>query len=218
MTTRAWKIEAACSVNCWSLPISFSRAYARATLRVLLELVELRVDQLRLERQDDDQIDDAEASRRQRQRQRQAKADPAKPGTAPGHSALGSGSRPPHREDQLRLVWIVLDLFAEMANVDVDRPRLAVVERRRADARAAGAVRRHGRGRRRAPAGSNSTNVSLCLMTADLDGPPGTSIVSSPTSITSRRSRRSPGRGARRSPQERPNTAAKLTDREGFVM
>ena len=33
MTTRAWKIEAACSVNCWSLPISFSRAYARATLR-----------------------------------------------------------------------------------------------------------------------------------------------------------------------------------------
>src|SRR6188768_665168 len=35
--------------------------------------------------------------------------------------------RAPHREDQLRLARVALDLLPEMADVDVDRARLAVV-------------------------------------------------------------------------------------------
>ena len=103
---------------------------ARDVARVLFEPVELRVDQLRLERRDDDQIDDAErAGDDDEKRQRQAEADAAKPRTAPdGHSALPEAvADPPHGEDQLRLVRILLDLLPQVPDVDVDRPRLAIV-------------------------------------------------------------------------------------------
>ena len=49
---------------------------ARDCLRVLLELVELGVDELGLERRDDDQVDDAErAGDDDQQRQRQPEPD-----------------------------------------------------------------------------------------------------------------------------------------------
>ena len=130
MTTRAWKTAAACSANCCSLPTLLVLVEARDPLRVLLELVELRIDELRLERGDDDQVDDAErAGDDEEERQRQAEADAAEPRTPPGrHSALPEAvADPSHGEDQLRLVRILLDLLAEVADVDVDRPRLAVV-------------------------------------------------------------------------------------------
>ena len=76
-TTRAWKTEATCSANSCSLP-TWVCVVARDVLRVRLELVELGVDELVLERGDDDQVDDAErAGDDDGQREREPEPDPA---------------------------------------------------------------------------------------------------------------------------------------------
>ena len=92
MTTRAWKTEAVRSANSCSLPTCVG-VVARDGLRVYLQLVELRVHELGLERGHDDQIDEAErAGDDDEQRERESKPDPAEPGAA--HvSAPGSDSR-----------------------------------------------------------------------------------------------------------------------------
>ena len=75
------------------LAADLRRVVARDSLRVHLQLVELRVHELGLERGHDDQIDEAErAGDDDEQRERESKPDPAEPGAA--HvSAPGSGSR-----------------------------------------------------------------------------------------------------------------------------
>src|SRR5215213_4715876 len=71
------------------------RVVAGDRLRVLLELVELRVHELRLERGDDDQVDDAERpGDHDEERQREPEPDPAQDRTAHGAlSAPGTGNR-----------------------------------------------------------------------------------------------------------------------------
>jgi hypothetical protein len=56
-----------------------------------------------------------------------------------GHPSR-SGTRPTHGQDQLGLPRLLLDLLAQVADVNVDRARLAVVAPPRSRSSAAGAV------------------------------------------------------------------------------
>ena len=101
----------------------------RGRLRVALELVEALVHEPPLERRDDHQVRAAErAAHDQEQRDRQRRADPARE----AHPAVATPSR--NRYPAPRTVRIssgsrgvALDLLAQVPDVHVDRPRLAVV-------------------------------------------------------------------------------------------
>ena len=125
------------------------------------------------------------------------KPDAADPGAAPGHSALPEAvADAAHGQDQLRLVRILLDLLAQVADVHVDRARLAVVGAAAEALEQLPAREDAARARRRARAAARTRRTSAAPpRRAPRPCAAGTSIGSSPASITSS-SRRSPGRGA----------------------
>ena len=104
---------------------SFGARRGRRALRVALELVELRVDELLLEDGTTIRLDDDERAADDQRAARARAARGSRRGTA--HRVAEAVADAAHREDQLRLARVALDLLAQVTDVDVDRPRLAVV-------------------------------------------------------------------------------------------
>ena len=148
-TTRAFVATAKPSTrSCHEQPVLGKRARERN--REAFELVEPRVDEAALERRHDDHVGGAEcAGDDPDEDEDDADSDSAREGHVrySGSEAVPGAA---HREDQLRIARVPLDLLAQVTHVHVDRARLAIVgaaakslEQLAAREHDAGALREH---------------------------------------------------------------------------
>ena len=166
------------------------------------------VDEVPLERRHDDHVDDPERARDDERSARQPGADAARR----RHRVPEAVADAAHGVDQLGLARVALELLAQMADVDVDRARLAVLgaaperlEQHLARVDAPGM-------RREERSSSNSTYVSCTARPPTSTTRRARSIGSPSATISS--SPRGSCRGAGRAAQQRPHAAAELADRE----
>ena len=160
-TTRAFVATAKLSTFCCQTNVSLGNVCASGTAS-LSSCSQPRVDEPLFERRDDDHVRRSErAATIADEHDHDADPDPARDDTR--YSGLEAVARAADRQDQLGVARIPLDLLAQVADVHVDRARLAVVGARHAAARGA----RDARTRR--PDSDASTHEHLELDERELD-------------------------------------------------